>query len=111
VTYTVTLRNPGPTLPHVSLTNTLPLSLTFVGPLTASAGSCGERGGVITWTGSVPASPPVTLTYGAQVTTTTTQPYALPNTLQLDDGLGSVTELSALVIVNGAQIYLPVILR
>jgi len=111
VTYTVTLRNPGPALPHVSLTNTLPLSLTFVRPLTASAGSYGERGGVITWTGSVPASPPVTLTYGAQVTTTIARPYALPNTLQLDDGLGNVMERSAPVIVNGLRLYLPLILK
>ena len=67
LTYTITLRNPGPILPSAWLTDTLPAGLTYLGGLAASSGSTGQSGGVITWTGSVPVGASVTITFRAQL--------------------------------------------
>jgi uncharacterized repeat protein (TIGR01451 family) len=111
VTYTLALWNPGPVLPSVRVTDTLPLSTTHNGHLWASAGTWGVQGRVITWTGAVGDGVPVTLTYGAVISVPATVPAVLRNTALLDDGAGRVWERTALVIVNGRALYLPVVVR
>ena len=109
LTYTISLRNPGPLLPGAWLTDTLPAGLTYLGGLAASSGSFGQAGGVITWTGSVPVGAPVTITFQAQLNTLPAAPYRVTNTVQLNDGLGIVLERQATVVVNGLAVYLPLI--
>ncbi|MBU0491754.1 MAG: VCBS repeat-containing protein, partial [Chloroflexi bacterium] len=107
--YTIALHNPGPALAHVCVTDTLPAPVSYAGGLWASAGSWGQAGGVITWTGIVPAGAPVTITYGVTISTPLAGPQAIINTALLDDGLGQVWSRSATAIVNGYALYLPLV--
>ena len=117
LTYTITLRNPGPELPGVRVTDTLPSEVAYLGDLLASVGSYGEASGVITWTGEVPAATPVIITFGATVSAgeperfAITTPHAIVNTALLDDGLGNILERQATVIANGHAVHLPLVLR
>jgi uncharacterized repeat protein (TIGR01451 family) len=109
LTYTIALHNPGPALPGVRVTDTLPAETQYGGNLWASSGSYGYAGGVITWTGTVPASVPVTITCGVTVSGQLTTPRAIVNTALLDDGLGHVLPRQAVAVANGYLLYLPVI--
>ena len=111
LTYTITLRNPGPELPGVRVTDTLPSEVHYLGDLWASSGSYGEAGGIITWTGEAPAAAPVAITFGVTVSAQLTTPHTIVNTALLDDGLGNVLERQATVIANGYAVYLPLVLR
>jgi uncharacterized repeat protein (TIGR01451 family) len=105
VTYTITLRNPGPALAGVQVTDTLPAGVHYAGGLEASAGSAHEAGGTITWSGDVPAAEPVTIRFGAAVDAA--QPQVVVNRALLDDGLGNVLERQAAIVTNGWALYLP----
>jgi uncharacterized repeat protein (TIGR01451 family) len=109
LTYTIILRNPGPVLSSVHVTDTLPVGVYYLDDLWASAGSYDEAGGVITWTGSVSTSAPVTITFGVTISEQITTPYIIPNTARIDDGLGHVLQREAVAIANGYAIYLPLI--
>lgn len=111
VTVTLTLRNPGTPLTNVRVTDTLPSEMTYVGNLWASAGSYGQSGGVITWTGSVPANLPITLRFGVTVTAQAATPHTILNTAWIDDGLGDVLQRQSAVIVNGLAVYLPILVK
>jgi len=111
LTYTITLRNPGPALPSARVIDTLPVEVNYLGNLWASSGSYGEAGGVITWQGDVPAATPVSITFGVTVSEQITTPHVIPNTVLIDDGLGNVWQQQATVIANGLAVYLPLVLR
>jgi uncharacterized repeat protein (TIGR01451 family) len=111
LTYTVHLENPGPALEGVWVTDTLAAEVTYRGDLWASSGTYGEAGGVVTWTGTVDAVVPVTITFGATVSQQITMPQMIPNELLIDDGLGNVWSRQARVIANGYPSYLPVVFR
>ncbi len=116
LTYTLVLRNPGPALPGVRVTDTLPAEGSYAGNVWASAGSYGYSAGLgpsgtITWTGSVAAGVPVTLTFGLQVSAAYTTAHAIANTALIDDGLGQVWPRAALVVVNGYSLFLPLARR
>ena len=111
VTYTVTLRNNGPELSGVRLTDTLDSKVSFNGYLWASGGQYGQAGGVITWTGAVSAAAPVTLRFGASVSPAITRPTAISNALIIDDGLGNTLERQAAAIVNALSVYLPLVMK
>ena len=109
LTYTITLRNPGPVLSIARVTDTLPPEVNSLDNVWASDGSYGEVGGVITWTGSVSTGIPVTITFGVTISGQITTPYAIANTAQVDDGLGHVLQREAVAIANGHALYLPLI--
>ncbi len=111
LSYTIRLENPGPALPNVRLTDTLPSETHYLGNLWASAGSYGEAGGIITWTGTLPAIRPITITFGLTVSEQLTMPQALVNTTQWNDGLGNVWQQQMVVIANGHPVYLPLVCR
>ncbi len=111
LTYTIQLKNPGPDLPTVVMTDTLPTGLQYLGNLWASAGTYGESGAVITWTGAVSRGSPVTITFNAAVDEEITSPQVIVNIARLDDGQGNIWSRQATVIVNGLRSYLPVVLK
>jgi uncharacterized repeat protein (TIGR01451 family) len=111
VAYTIILRNPGPALQSVQVTDTLPAQVTYHGNLWASTGSYGEASGVITWAGTVLTALPVSITYGVSISQQVTVPQAILNAALIDDGVGNVWRRQELVIANGRAIYLPVIHR
>jgi uncharacterized repeat protein (TIGR01451 family) len=109
MTYTITLHNPGPTLTGARVTDTLPAGVHTLDNLWASAGSYGQAAGVITWTGSVSAGVPVTITFGVTLSEQITTPHLISNIALVDDGLGHVWQPQALAIANGYPLYLPLI--
>jgi uncharacterized repeat protein (TIGR01451 family) len=111
LTYTVHLENPGPARPGVRVTDTLPAEVHFQGSLWASAGSYGQAGGTITWTGTVSAAEPVTITFRATVDGGIVTPQVIANTALIADGLGQVWERQAVVIANAYAVSLPVVAR
>ena len=111
LTYTLRLENPGPALPGVRVTDTLPAQVTYRGDLWASAGTSGEENGVITWTGTVEMGQPVTITYGVTVSVGISGPTTILNAALINDGRGQVWERTATVIVNARAVYLPLIRR
>ncbi len=111
LTYTITLGNPGPAMSGVRVTDTLPAEVYYLGNLWASSSSYGYAGGVITWTGDVPADTPITITFSVTVSEQITTPHAIVNTALINDGLGSVLQRQAVAIVNGHAIYLPLVMR
>jgi uncharacterized repeat protein (TIGR01451 family) len=111
LTYTITLRNPGPTLTEARVTDTLPAEVNYLGNLWASTGSYGAAGGVIIWTGGVSGGVPVTITFGVSVKSQVTQPQVIQNTAFVDDGQGNVWQRQATVIANGLPAYLPIVTK
>ncbi len=107
--YTIQLENRGPTLPSVQVTSTLPAEVTYFGNLSATAGSFGEAGGVITWTGVVTQNMPIIITYGASVKAGITDPTAIINPIWLDDGLGNIWPYQAVAIANGYATFMPLV--
>jgi uncharacterized repeat protein (TIGR01451 family) len=111
VTYTLTLRNVGPDVTAVHVTDALPAGVQYAGSLWASGGSWGESGGVITWTGTVSAFVPAQITYRVTVDAGVTDPTVIRNTAQVEDGLGYVYALQSTVVANGHSVYLPLVLK
>jgi uncharacterized repeat protein (TIGR01451 family) len=109
LTYTITLKNPGPDLPNVVVTDTLPAGVTYLGNLWASSGTYGQSGGVITWMGTVTGGVPITIRYRGTVNPLLTDPTVLASSALINDGRGHVLPRQALAIVNGLATYLPVI--
>ena len=109
LTYTIHLNNAGPARPGVRVTDTLPVEVCYLGDLWASAGSYGEVGGVITWTGDMLANGLVTITFGVTVSEQITGPYAIVNTALINDGQGKIWERRSAMIANGYAIYLPLL--
>jgi uncharacterized repeat protein (TIGR01451 family) len=109
--YTIQLENPGPALPGVQLTSTLPAGVTYQGDVAATSGSVSESGGVIIWEGEVSAAVPVMITYSAQVDVGISEPTVLTNIVVIADGLGNILERRATAIVNGFGTYLPMLHR
>ncbi len=107
--YTIELINPGPALDGARVTDTLPVELGYLGNLWASSGSYDDADGVITWWGSVPGGAPITITFGVSLNVQITIPYAIPNTVLIDDGLGNLWSKDATVIANPHTTYLPVV--
>lgn len=87
VTYTISLNNLGGTtaLSDVALTDTLPISLTYMpGSFSATSGTGGENGGVITWTGSIITNTETLLTFSATVSPTLPIGSVVTNTAQIN---------------------------
>ncbi len=111
LTYTIVLRSPGPLLSNVWVSDTLPAEVHYAGGLWASAGSYGQAGGTITWTGAVQPLQPVTITFDASVDAGVVPPRALVNSAWIDDGWGHRLERRAVVVVGGCAVYLPLVGR
>jgi uncharacterized repeat protein (TIGR01451 family) len=119
LTYTIRLENPGPTLHHVRVSDTLPIEVEYLGNLWATSGSYGAVDGgtgptgrtLITWTGSVSTFQPVTITYGATISDQLLTPAPISNAALIVDDLGYRWERQALVIVGAHCVYLPLVQR
>ena len=108
LTYTVTLVGSG--VP-ITLTDPIPFGAAYV-PDSASRepniGVLNANATGITWTGTLTESVALHVTFA--VTVTTSQPQAIVNRAQVEDGDTHYT-FSAITIAAGFKVYLPVILR
>jgi len=109
--YTITLRNPGPSLDQVELTDDLPDQVSFAGGLVASSGTAQESGGVITWNGEVPGGQPVVIQFDALLDAGITQPQPVINTAILSDETGQTYQRQAVTFINGFLLYFPQMTR
>ena len=111
LTYTILLKNPGETLDHVAVTDTLPTGVSYAGKLWSSSGLAGYNGGAVTWSGEVSSTAPVTVSFVVTVSSQIIGTRVIINAASLDDGRGTVLHRQATVIVNGTSLYLPVVRR
>jgi len=110
VTFTVQLVNSGVLSATVAVTDTLPAALIPRGAPSASSGpSPVVAGQTLTWVGSVLTETTVTLTYAAELTSTSALTPTAVNEAQIDDGVGNVYTRRA--FVNGHSVFLPLVLR
>jgi uncharacterized repeat protein (TIGR01451 family) len=110
ITYTIVLRRTGgPLATSTRVTDTLPVGLSYVpGSLSATLGIVQALPPVLKWSGVISTTPIVTLTY--VTTVTVAGPIGLMNSVEIESGGNSFTR-SATIIVNGVQLYLPLILK
>ena len=108
VNYAIQLKNPGPDLETVVLTNTIPADVTYSGNLSASSGSAGYTAGQVLWQGDVISGQPISITYSVTVNGNVTDPQQIINEAIANDGLGNIWTLSTTIMANGTADYLPV---
>lgn len=109
VTITIRLRNPGPVLPAVQVSNPLSAGLSYAGSLQASAGTASESAGVITWGGAVPPGPGVTIQFIARVSAELVGAQVINVTVTIQDGQGKTLQRQASILVGGYGVYLPLV--
>jgi uncharacterized repeat protein (TIGR01451 family) len=112
ITYTIALHNGGALLTDaLHVTDVVPIGLAYVsGSLTGTAGLVDASAApLLRWSGTLSATPYVTLTYRALVTETLTR--LITNVAQVDAGSAGALSLSTAIVTNGQAIYLPVIMK
>ncbi len=105
--YTITLRNPGPVLDSVVMTDTLPVQVSYAGGLTASSGSVQQLGGVVTWQGTVPGGTPVVIQFDAEIDSGLTSPQPVTNIAAISDGLGNIYQRQTVTFIDGHILHMP----
>lgn len=116
--YAVVINNSGDTTAqNVSVTDTLPVSLTYVvDSLTyavdnAATTGIAESNGVITWTGVISAQGSATLYYQAVLTDTLAAGDEITNTVYIT-GTGELLQRSAsTTVINSMDLFFPVVFR
>ena len=114
LTYTILLRNTGrPFTDPVFLTDTVPAGLAYVpGSLTATLGTPNASSvPTLRWTGVLSETRAVTITYRVTVTVPAGTARAISNTVTIASPPLAPLTRTALIIVNGHRVFLPVILR
>jgi len=113
LTYTIVLRNTGVIdASSAVLINDIPAHVAYLpGSLsTAGAPPAVWDGEKVTWSGPLSLGPPVTITYGAVVSTTGGN-LTIRNVAHLEDNFSYVTERTADTFVPSPPQFLPLILR
>ncbi len=112
VTYTIVLRNLGSFFNNtLRVTDTLPGGLSYVsGSFTSTRGTPDASSApTLKWSGSMSNTFVVTLTY--RVTVSTGTPQVLTNSASIDPGFAAPFTRTAVIIVNGVRVYLPIVLK
>jgi hypothetical protein len=109
IKYNIHLQNRSVGLSRVVVSNSLPNFLSYAGNLTATAGTAQIINGVINWSGSVLSGIPVTISYDAQVKPDIVSTQVIDNITYIDDGQGNTIQRQSRVIINGFEIYWPLV--
>ena len=108
--YTLRVKNAGEGLARATLTDSIPAGAVYV-PGSARAGNgtvaYDEASDKIIWNGEVPSSGMSTIVFAVTVT----EERVIHNTATINDGLGGLTERSALTKVHPHDVYLPLIVK
>lgn len=110
VTYTIVLTAPEPPGMTAWLTDDLPAGVSFVGPLTVTAGSGGYSGGVITWTGQMTPGTAVVLRWPAQLAPDLPPATSIFNTAVIRTPAQTLSSTTAVVVIPDT-IFLPLLRR
>ncbi len=117
LTYTIALSNGGATnITNVFVTDTLPISLTYVdNSITATGGSYDYNNEIITWTGSVSVGTVVTVTFGVTVSQGTPLGVSIINSAVISGGGEIITRSATIEVASPSSgtgpVYLPVVLK
>lgn len=109
LTFTLTLRNPGPTIDDASMVDTLPPELNYAGNLWASSGSADYSAGKVTWNGAVPEDVEVIIQFDAIVDAGITLPTVIHNSASIVDDAGHSWLREARVYVFSNPTFLPLL--
>ena len=107
VQYQLQVVNLGADQHPVSVTDTLPISLTWTGDLTATQGIPTFEAGQILWQGDVAPSQPVTITYGVSVNQCLPAGTSILNIAEFDDGVNGIITGKVTLDVGNASPSLP----
>jgi uncharacterized repeat protein (TIGR01451 family) len=108
ITYTIGVRNDGKSITDtIYVTDSLPSGLTLDGTSCSPTVQC--AGNVFTWQGALTETNALTLTF--RVTVTEAASRAITNTVTINTGSAGMFTRSALIIVNGYSVYLPIVRR
>jgi uncharacterized repeat protein (TIGR01451 family) len=110
VTYQITLRNSGPVLTGVTVTDPLPEGITYWGDLEASSGTAAFASNTVSWVGDVYAGVPVRITYQTRVDEVLISPKIVINNALVDDGQEKLS-LQASVFAGSLARFLPLLMR
>jgi uncharacterized repeat protein (TIGR01451 family) len=117
VTYTLTLTNITGAAMTVSLTDTLPSQVSYVGPLAYNNGSGSYDSGVITWAGTVLTAMPTVITCPVQVAPDVPYGTTITNTATVRDAYDTFQTDPGLILVSrpgpggSTEVYLPAVLK
>jgi uncharacterized repeat protein (TIGR01451 family) len=106
VQYQLHVENLG-TITSVSVTDTLPISLTWTGDLTATQGIPFFDAGQIFWQGEVAVGQPVTITYAVSVNQCLSAGTSILNIAEFDDGVNGIITGKVQLEVGNADPSLP----
>jgi uncharacterized repeat protein (TIGR01451 family) len=112
VTYTVVIQNlVAPVTATVYMTDEAPTELGYISnTLTSTTGTVDDGGApTLRWTGLLSPTPVVTVTYAVTVNTSLTQ--VIPSTTTIHAPGYQTLLRTASIIVNGSNVYLPLVLR
>jgi uncharacterized repeat protein (TIGR01451 family) len=109
LTYSITLHNPGLFLSHVQVTDKLPAEVSYYGNPVVSSGNFSQSGDTVTWTGNLQTFVPVTISFQVTLSGQLTGRQVITNSIQIDNGAGSVLTRQAVVIANGLTSFMPLI--
>lgn len=110
--YTVRITNTGNgVVENAWMTDSLPSEVILTSAPSATHGTCGAAGNIITWTGSLAASEAVTITFATQITSALDGDTLITNTAEIT-GAGSLIQVSATALASSRfEIYLPLVFR
>ena len=123
VTYQLVVTNTGSGSGVVTVTDSLPLSVTLVGNTTTAFNPPAQRPNVtlssdqraFTWTATVGADSALTLSFQVTVATGLTNGVVITNTAYLNASALPVTSLTATIMISSSQatggIYLPIVFK
>jgi uncharacterized repeat protein (TIGR01451 family) len=110
ITYTLRVKNIGEGLARAILTDSIPAGSLYV-PGSAWSGNgtvvYDERNDAIVWNGEVPPQSMSTVIFAVTVA----EERVVHNTVIIDDGLGGLTERTAITKVSPYEVYLPLLLK
>jgi uncharacterized repeat protein (TIGR01451 family) len=105
-TFSIHIVSNSPSVGAISLSNTIPSGLSYIpGTLSATSGIAVESGSVINWSGSIPISLKVGITYKVAVITTT--PVVLKNTVVFSTTGSGPLQRTVDLFANFSKVYLP----
>lgn len=108
VTYTLALTNVTDGAANVRVTDTMPVQVSYLGPLEYSSGDGGYAGGTITWAGAVASDAPVLITWAVQLALDTPYSTTIANSAVISDPFGVFRTEPSPVLIPPRYAYLPV---
>jgi uncharacterized repeat protein (TIGR01451 family) len=109
LTYTIVIRATGGLFSDVSMNDTLPDTVDYVGGLFASSGIPNYANGIVTWNGIVSVANPVSISFNVRIDSSISTPVMIANSAVIDGGIGSLTVRKAYTVVDGFLSMLPLI--